>query len=140
MFYSTRLSLCSTFKNLNIQDKTTVVEKSKACALCLNWTGNHNRDNCTATYKGQPFENCSMVTNGGECGKKHSRHLHGSTSFICNVVVHNRAMPTSKSPNYIAPSQAELEAANNTQNVLLPIQEVLVEGLSKSCNVFFDSG
>ena len=49
-------------------------------------------------------------------------------------------MPPSKSPNYIAPSQAELEAAINTQNVLLPIQQVLVEGLSKLCNVFFNSG
>ena len=75
-----------------------------------------------------------------ECGKKHNRLLHGSTSFICNVVVRNRAMPPSKSPNFTAPTQAELEAANDTQNALLPIQQVLVEGSSKSCNVFFDSG
>ena len=66
--------------------------------------------------------------------------LHSSTSFICNLVVCNRAMPPSKSPNNLAPSQEELEAANNTQNALLPIQEVLVEGFNKSCNVFFNSG
>ena len=51
------------------------------------------------------------------------------------MVVPNRAMPPSKSPNYLAPSQDELEAANITKNALLPIQ-----GLNKLCNVFFDSG
>ena len=49
------------------------------------------------------------------------------------MVVCNRA-------NFTAPTQAELKAANDTQNALLPIQQVPVEGSSKSCNVFFDSG
>ena len=49
-------------------------------------------------------------------------------------------MPPSKSPNFTAPMQVELEAANDIQNALLPIQQVPVEGSSKSCNVFFDSG
>ena len=45
-FYGSRLNQCSTFKNLRIQDKTTVVENAKACVLCLNWQGTHSRDNC----------------------------------------------------------------------------------------------
>ena len=40
-FYWTRLSACPTFRNLSIQDKTTVAENAKACVLCLNWKGNH---------------------------------------------------------------------------------------------------
>ena len=139
-FFGTRLHLCPTFRNLSIQDKTTVVEKNKACVLCLNWTGSHSRDNCPALYQGRLYTNCPMLTNGVECGKEHNRLLHGSTSFICNVVVRNRAMPPSKFPNFTAPTQADFEAANETQNALLPIQQVPVEGSRKLCNVFFDSG
>ena len=36
-YYGSRLSVCPTFKNLSVQDKTTVVENSKACVLCLDW-------------------------------------------------------------------------------------------------------
>ena len=49
-------------------------------------------------------------------------------------------MPPSKSPNYLAPTQVELEAAANSQNALLPIQKVPVEGSNKPCTVFFDTG
>ena len=66
--------------------------------------------------------------------------LHGSTSFLCNVVVRNKAMPPSKSPNYVAPGRMELENAENLQNDLLPIQQVVVEGTDKPCITFFDSG
>ena len=41
-YYGSRLSVCPTFKNLSVQDKTTVVEKSNACILCLNWRGTHD--------------------------------------------------------------------------------------------------
>ena len=41
-YYGSRLSVCPTFKNLSLQDKTTVVEKAKACVLCLDWRGTHS--------------------------------------------------------------------------------------------------
>ena len=34
----------------------------------------------------------------------------------------------------------ELETAEDSQNALLPIQQVAVEGANKPCIVFFDSG
>ena len=34
-FFKTRLHLWPTFKNISIQEETTVVEKTKACVLCL---------------------------------------------------------------------------------------------------------
>ena len=49
-------------------------------------------------------------------------------------------MPPSKSPNYVAPMRVVLETAENSQNALLPIQQVEVEGPNKPCTVFFDSG
>ena len=48
-------------------------------------------------------------------------------------------MPPRKSPNYVAPTRVELETAENSQNALLPIQQVKVEGANKPCTVFFDS-
>ena len=121
-YYGSRLRVCPTFKNLSIQDKTTVVENAKACVLCLDWQGTHTRDHCTAKLGGQPFPNCSVDNNGVVCGKKHNRMLHGSASHLCNVVVRNKAMPPSKSPNYVAPGKMELETAEDFQNALLPIQ------------------
>ena len=81
-----------------------------------------------------------MPTNGVACGKKHNNMLHGSASHLCNVVVRNKAMPPSKFQNFVAPGRMELETAENSQNALLPIQQVVVEGANKPCIVFFDSG
>ena len=44
-FFGSRIYSFPTFKNLSIQDKTTVVENAKACVLCLDWRGTHGRDN-----------------------------------------------------------------------------------------------
>ena len=139
-YYGSRLSACPTFRNLSLQDRTTVVEKCKACVLCLDWRGIHSRDQCPAMAKGKPFPNCTKDNNGVVCGKRHNSLLHGSTSHLCNVVVRNMAMPPSRSPNYLAPGKMELETAEESQNALLPIQQVQVGGASKPCVVFFDSG
>ena len=135
-YYGSRLSVCPTFKNLSLQDKTRVVEKAKACVLCLDWRGTHSRDQCPTRPGGKPFPNCSVDNNGVACGKRHNPLLHGSTSHLCNVVV---AMPPSKSPNYVAPGKLELETAEESQNALLPIQRVEVGGANKPCVVFFDT-
>ena len=139
-YYGSRLSVCPTFANLSLQDKTTVVEKAKACALCLDWRGKHTRDQCPARPGNRPFPNCTVSTNGVACGKRHHNLLHGSTSHLCNVVVRNMAMPPSKSPDYVAPGKMELETAEESANALLPIQSVEVEGANKPCVTFFDTG
>ena len=49
-------------------------------------------------------------------------------------------MRPSKSLNYVTPGKRELEAAENSANALLPIQEIEVGGAPVTCVVFFDSG
>ena len=49
-------------------------------------------------------------------------------------------MPPSRSPNHLAPSKEELEQADKSQNALLPMQEIMIEGQSKACVTFFNSG
>ena len=61
--------------------ETTIVSQ-----LCLDWTGDHQRDNCTAKTHGHPFGYCSIQVNGVPCGAKHNSLLHGSSSKYCNLV------------------------------------------------------
>ena len=143
--YRTRLSSCNVFRNLSIQDKTTVVERSNICPLCLDWTITHSRDNCNSRVRGELISGCKVFVNGIECGKKHHMFLHGSTAAICNVVQskayppNRHAYPPSRQ-NYRAPSKEQLELAHNSEVTLLPIQEVMVEGQERTCNLLYDSG
>lgn len=118
------------------------MERSKGCVLCLDWTGSHMRENFLSQIKGRPFANCNVLVGGADCGKRHNHLLHESTAKICNAVVRNRSMSPSRSPNYSAPSKEELEQANTFKNDLLPMQEIMVQGVeqNKACVTFFDSG
>ena len=136
--YRTRLSSCNVFRNLSIQDKTTVVEQQNICPLCLDWTVTHSRDNCNSRVRGEVISGCKVFFNGNECGKKHNIFLHGPTATICNVV-NSKAYPPSRQ-NYRAPSKEQLELAHNSEVTLLPIQEVRVEGQNETCNLLYDSG
>ena len=136
--YRTRLSSCNVFWNISIQDKTAVVERSNICPSCLDWTVAHSRDTCDSRFMGKLFSACKVWVNGIECGKKHNLPLHGSTAAICNVVK-SKASPPNKH-NYRAPSKEQLELAHSSKIPLLPIQEVMVEGQDKTCNLLNDSG
>ena len=136
--YRTRLSSCNVFQNLSIEDKTAVVERSNICTLCLDWTVTHSKDTCDSRVRGELLSACKVWVNGVECGKKHNMLLHRSTAAICNVV-RSKAMPSNR-PNYQAPSKEQLELPNSSKITLLPIQEVMVEGQGKVCNLLYDSG
>ena len=135
------LSLYTTFKNLGTTGKVTMMEKLNGCVLCSYWTGAHTRENCPSIIRGKPFSNFNMSVGVAECVKKHNILLHGSTAKICNVVVRNRTIPPSRSTNFVAPSKEEVDQADTSRNVLLPMQQILVEGVGEkeACVVFFDT-
>ena len=85
----TRLSRCDKFRNMDIQNRVRELERLKGCALCLDATGDHQRDKCPArTKNNQPYQNCSMIdSNGNKCNKKHNPWVHGSTSSYVNLLV-----------------------------------------------------
>ena len=85
--YKTRLSACRSFQNMSVENRARLVEEAKGCALCLDWTGLHTRDNCQENYRfGKRFGNCEADVGGAKCGRKHNELLHGSTSKFTNHV------------------------------------------------------
>lgn len=119
-----RLSVCDQFKNLMVNQWSSMVQTANGCSLCLDWTGGHRRDTCKYQSKGQVYWNRTVSTNGQACGKKHNALLHGSTNAFCNAM----AIPTE-------------EVMNNTgPRVLLPMQWVSVSHTEHNALAFFDSG
>ena len=135
--YQRRLSGCSTFRNLGVSDRAALVEKVKGCALCLDFTGNHQRDHCPARGRdGQPFLNCNEMVNGAPCNKQHSWLLHGTTSKYSNYVHINRSHIS------IAPTDEEITASLNS-TTLMQLQMIPVgrkKGVVNQCLTFFDIG
>ena len=69
---------------MDIQSREKELERLKGCALCLDSTGRHQRENCDAKTKGgEAFKNCSMADNAGnKCGKKHNAWVHSGNSSL----------------------------------------------------------
>merc|ERR1711873_260490 len=44
---ASRLSACQAWKDQSLEDRAAFVEKVQGCALCLDWTGNHQASNCS---------------------------------------------------------------------------------------------
>ena len=88
MLYKTRLSVCDDFKALSVDDRVALVEGAGGCALCLDWTGSHQRDTCKEKVSAKMglFDSCKQMVNGQPCGRKHNYMLHGSTSKYCNFM------------------------------------------------------
>ena len=84
--YRNRLSTCDVFRALGVEERAAMVEAAGGCALCLDWTGSHQRDTCKElmSVKAGPFQVCNQLVNGNPCGKKHNRMLHGSVAKFCN--------------------------------------------------------
>ena len=140
MLYKTRLSLCPTFKNMSIAERGATLEHCKGCALCLDWTGEHDRTNFTSQVKGKPISNCNVRVGSSEYEKIHNILLHGSK--VCDVV-RNLSMPLARVPSYAVPTPEKLNSAELSQNSLLPFQEINVMGLGrkqKNCVASFDTG
>lgn len=117
-----------------------VLVKSKGCVLCLDWPGDHRRDNCSSRIGLELYMNCRVLVNGVECGLRQNQMLYGSTAKICNVMARIRSMPPISSSNYSVPSNEELEQADKLQNSSLPMQKIMVEGQNMARVTFFNSG
>ena len=62
--FKTRLSACPTFRDLSITDKTTMLQRSKGCTLCLDRTDTHTRDKWLSKVRGELYGNCKVLVNG----------------------------------------------------------------------------
>ena len=60
--------------------------------------------------KNKPFGNCTITTNGVECGARHNSLLHGTTSKFCNLAqVHT-------SRGQLGPSRPTMDEVMRTKN------------------------
>ena len=142
--WKTRLSACPTFMDqMQPAERAALVEEAQCCALCLDWTGSHQRDNCTETIRAKvtgmtrPFSPCPITTGGIPCGKKHNSLLHGSTIKYCNYSQTNRLTDGKRDTK--APTHKDMEAVNSV-TALLQVQKVKMDCPQGGGNTFFDSG
>ena len=138
--WRTRLSNCPNFMDrMQAAERAALVEKSEACALCLDWTGSHQRDNCKEHIKkGKgPFGPCTITTGGVPCGKLHNSLLHGSTIKYCNYMQVNAVKGGRRDTS--APTHKDMEAVNSV-TALLQVQRVKMDCPQGEGNTFFDSG
>ena len=84
--FSTRMNQCIKFLNMSAEDRALLLDKVTGCALCTDYTGDHQRDKCDATVKGKPFNNCSIQEGGKACGKKHNHLVHGTNIKFVNTL------------------------------------------------------
>ena len=105
--YKSRLLSCSTWTGLSVGDRAAVLQSANGCSLCIDWTGDYQRDKCDAkNRKGEPMTNCHVKVDGGICGLKHHSQLHGSTVKFCNLA----QIQPSKRPT--TPNQSDLDGEN----------------------------
>jgi hypothetical protein len=116
-----------------VAERASLVEKTNGCALCLDYTGRHQKDNCRSMSLGSLYGRCDRQVNGVDCGKQHNSLLHGATGRFCNYVQVNALRAS------VPPTMAELEAGD-AAGTLLQVQRVAVECEAKDCLVFWDSG
>ena len=84
--YKSRLYVCQTFRGMSVSERASLIERVGGYALCLDWTGQHTRDNCTSKAQGGDFPMCDKVDGGIVCGRPHNYLLHGTASkFSCCV-------------------------------------------------------
>ena len=141
--FRTSLYFCDKFKNLSPSERANLVQAAGGCALCLDWTGSHQRDKCSTKLgrKQLPLSNCNVVDNNNvKCGRKHHTMLHGTTSQFCNLVRSCRVpVPPVQDP---PPDQEDLLAAR--ADVMLQLQWVPVKtvhpGITVQCLTFWDNG
>ena len=138
--WRTRLSNCPNFMDkMQAAERAELVEKAGACALCLDWTGSHQRHNCKEHIrKGKgPFGPCTITTSGVACGKLHNLLLHGSVIKYCNYMQVNAVKGGKK--DIRAPTHKDMEAVNSV-TALLQVQRVKMDCPQGEGNIFFDSG
>jgi hypothetical protein len=117
---------------MSVVARAQLFEDIKGCALCLDWTGDHTRDNCKELIKGKPYRDCQEPVGTGVCGRKHHRLLHGATTKYVNWVQLNAVSRR-------VPSHSDLDEGEKV-TTLLQIQNVKVDGDVDTAVTFFDSG
>ena len=146
--YKTYLSACETFRSMTVAERARIVERAKACQLCLDWTGSHQRDQCKAVTKGgQSYGDCKAQDNGVVCGLKHNKMLHGSTIRYCNLThVHSMLKNRMAGQPFdvdAVPTDADLREADSRAgpNTLMQMMYVDFHGPNPGSGVaFFDNG
>jgi hypothetical protein len=106
---------------MDLQNRVKELERLKACALCLDSSGNHQRDRCTAKTKGgEPFRSCSMLdSSGNKCSKNHNPWVHGGASSYVNLVVHSGSdteVNEEENDDYI--NEDESTDSNETEDII----------------------
>ena len=76
---SDRFITCRKFKDMNISQRSSTVEKSSGCPRCTSW--NHQRKDCKMRPNSCGFNSGSVV-----CQSDHSKLLHGSSNVYCGAV------------------------------------------------------
>ena len=141
--FKTRLSVCDTFKGLAVDARSELIQNVQGCSLCLDWSGDHKRDSCSAKFKGQPFQKCPVDVNGNKCGANHHTLLHGTTSFYSNYLCVNALSSTFEPPSPAGcgpPTEEDMEVESKKARAFLQIQSVKFKGGVNTGVVFFDGG
>ena len=131
---------------MSLDERATTIQQTSSCALCLEWTGDHQARACQAKGKnGKTYEPCTKKVSGSPCGKRHNSLLHGTGNSYCNSV--KRVMTSNNSaPNVLgkgvpgSPTTKEIEAADGV-HALLQLQFISVKSKSvKQASTFYDPG
>ena len=145
-FYKNRLSVCDAFRSKSLDERATIIQQTRGCVLCLDWTGDHQAKACQAKDRnGKTYEPCKQLVNGSPCGKRHNHLLHGTGNSYCNSVKkvltsNNRALNILGKGALGAPSIKEIEAADGV-HALLQLQYIPVKSKNvKQASSFYDSG
>ena len=144
-YFKNRLSVCSSFRDKSPAERATLIEQAGGCALCLDWTGDHQAKACQAKGKFGKFEVCKLQVGGSLCGKRHNHLLHGSGNSYCNSV--KRVMSSNNGMSNVlgkdvpgAPSIKEIEAADSI-HALLQLQLIPVKSRAvNQASTFYDPG
>ena len=58
-YVKTRLSNCEVFTRKSFNERATIIQKTRGCILCLDWTGSHQVGACQAKGRqGRTFDPC----------------------------------------------------------------------------------
>ena len=143
-YFKNRMSVCDAFCKKSPAERATIIEQARGCALCLDWTGDHQAKDCQAKGKFGKFTPCKQQINGSDCGKRHNHLLHGTGNSYCNSI--KRVMTSNGVSNVLgkdvpgAPSIKEIEAADSI-HALLQLQLIPVKSKAvKQASTFYDPG
>ena len=144
-YFKNHLSVCDAFRDKSPAERAAIIEQTKGCALCLDWSVDHQAKACQAKGKFGKFKVCKLQVSGSLCGKRHNHLLHGSSNSYCNSV--KRVMSSNNGMSNVlgkdvpgAPFIKDIEAADSI-HALLQLQLIPVKNKAvKQASTFYDPG